>query len=104
MGEEMITGYTGPWAASRICGTSTHCAIFQPVEKGPQRRLFDAREATIAECQVAAAAPDLLTAMESLFEHCAMIHNRWGEGCNLKEANAALAAGRAAIAKARGQE
>ena len=49
------------------------------------------------------AAPDLLAALESLFEHCAMPHKHWGEGSNAKEADAAITAGLAAIRKAKGE-
>jgi hypothetical protein len=49
-----------------------------------------------------AAAPDLLKAMESLFNNCQMIHSHWGDNSNAKEADAAIAAARAAIAKATG--
>lgn len=49
-----------------------------------------------------AAAPDMLEALEALFKNCSMIHNTWGDGCNQREADAAIAAGRAAIAKAKG--
>jgi hypothetical protein len=49
-----------------------------------------------------AAAPDMLAAIEGLFEHCAMVHKRWGEGHNQREADAAIKAAHAAIAKARG--
>jgi len=45
-------------------------------------------------------APDLLEATKSLFEHCVMVHKHWGDGGNQKEAHAAIAAARAAIAKA----
>jgi hypothetical protein len=45
---------------------------------------------------------ELLAALESLFEHCAMVHSKWGEDSNLDLANAAQAGARAAIAKARG--
>ncbi|MDX9972247.1 MAG: hypothetical protein RBU21_04550 [FCB group bacterium] len=51
-----------------------------------------------------AAAPELLDALKGLFEHCAMIHRVWGDGSNQKEADAAIAAGKAAIAKAEGRE
>ena len=51
--------------------------------------------------QLAAAAPELLGALEALYKHCSMIHNVWGEGCNRKEANAAIQAGRDAITKAK---
>ena len=50
-----------------------------------------------------AAAPDLLAALEGLFEQCAMVHKKWGDGANGKEADAAQAAARAAIAKAKGE-
>ena len=49
-----------------------------------------------------AAAPELLAALKGLFEHCAMIHRVWGDGSNQKEADAAIAAGKAAIAQAEG--
>lgn len=44
---------------------------------------------------------DLVAALEGLFEHCAMIHKHWGEGCNQKEANEAKERALAAIAKAK---
>ena len=47
-------------------------------------------------------APDLLKALEDLFEQCSMVHTRWGEGSNQIEADAAVTAGRAIIAKAKG--
>ena len=56
----------------------------------------------VANARLIVAAPDLLAAVEALFQHCSMIHNVWGDGCNQKEANAAIDAGRAAIAKATG--
>lgn len=39
-------------------------------------------------------------ALKGIFEHCVMTHKHWGEGCNRKEADAAIAAGREAIANA----
>ena len=53
-----------------------------------------------ANARLIAAAPDLLAALQGLFEHCAMIHKHGGDGDNQKQANAAEAAARAAIAKA----
>lgn len=53
-----------------------------------------------ANARLIAAAPELLAALQSLFDHCAMVHKHWGEGCNQKQADAAIAAGRAAIIKA----
>lgn len=55
-----------------------------------------------ANARLIAAAPDLLDALERLFEHTAMIHNGWGEIDNTKEANSAIRDARAAIAKAKG--
>lgn len=53
-----------------------------------------------ANARLIAAAPELLAALEALFANCSMIHNVWGDGCNRKQADAAIAAARAAIAKA----
>lgn len=57
-----------------------------------------------ANARLIAAAPELLAALENLFEHCAMMHKHWGEASNAKEAEAAIQAGRAAIAKATGND
>jgi hypothetical protein len=50
-----------------------------------------------------AAAPELLTSLKGLFEHCAMVHKHWGTNCNAKEAAQAIARAEAAIAKAEGR-
>lgn len=50
-----------------------------------------------------AAAPELLEALKDLYAQCAMIHKYGGEACNQREANAAIARGLAAIAKAEGR-
>jgi hypothetical protein len=49
-----------------------------------------------------ASAPELLAALNGLFEHCAMIakYGGGGEGDNTKQADAALKAARAAIERA----
>lgn len=52
------------------------------------------------DCPLHAAAPDLLSALQSLFVHCAMIHKYGGESDNTKQADAAVKAARAAIARA----
>lgn len=44
--------------------------------------------------------PELVEALEGLFRECTMVHTRWGNGCNQREADAAIAAARAALAKA----
>lgn len=46
--------------------------------------------------------PEILEAVENLFEHCAMVHKHWGDGSNQKEADEAIKAARAAIAKVKG--
>lgn len=56
-----------------------------------------------ANARLISAAPELLKALEALFEHCSMIHKHWGDGCNSKQASAAQELGRAAIRKARGE-
>ena len=56
-----------------------------------------------ANARLIAAAPELLAALKALYKHCAMIHKHWGDGCNQKQADAAIAAGHAAIKKAKGQ-
>ena len=54
--------------------------------------------------ELIAAAPDLLEALESLFENCAMVHKKWGDDFNQKEADAAIKQAKAAIAKAKGNQ
>ncbi len=55
------------------------------------------------EVEAQAAIIDELTeALEGLFENCAMIHKSWGDGDNSKQADAAIQAALAAIAKAKG--
>jgi hypothetical protein len=59
-------------------------------------------EQATANARLIAAAPELLAALEGLFEHCAMVHKHWGDACNRLEADAAERAARAAVAKVRG--
>jgi hypothetical protein len=56
-----------------------------------------------ANARLIAAAPEMLEALQNLYLHCAMIHTKWGEGSNQKEASAAMNAGRRAIKKALGE-
>lgn len=43
----------------------------------------------------------LITALEGLFEHCALIHKHWGDGDNTKLANAAESFARDTLAHAK---
>ena len=62
-----------------------------------------ADETAPANAALIAAAPDLLEALEGLFEHCAMVHKHWGDGSNQREADTAIKQAQAALAKARGK-
>lgn len=56
-----------------------------------------------ANARLIAAAPELLGALAALFEHCAMVHKHWGDGNNLKEADAAIRDARALLARVQGE-
>jgi hypothetical protein len=55
---------------------------------------------TKADARLIAAAPELLEALQGLFAQCAMVHRYWGDNGNAKQADDAIKAARAAIAKA----
>jgi hypothetical protein len=59
--------------------------------------LFERVHATEADMRLAAAAPALRDALRSVFEHCALVHKHWGEGCNQRQADAAIAGARALL-------
>ena len=61
------------------------------------------RTSPMADAALIAAAPDLLAALQGLFENCAMVHNHWGDNSNQRQASAAIDAARAVIASARGE-
>lgn len=48
--------------------------------------------------------PDAIQALRGLFEHCAMIHARWGDHDNTREAQAAIEQARAVLARVDGAE
>lgn len=79
------------------------CAVSAP-ESAHRPIPPEHRDALMGPASVVDAAPDMLAALKGLFEHCAMVHARWGDGSNQKEADAAIEAGRAAIAKAEGKK
>lgn len=92
-----ISGYSG-WNSYCIrANNNIHLATVGDVD-----RFF--QDDNESNARLIAAAPDLLEALKALFENCCMIHSHWGDGCNQKEADAAIRAAKAAIAKAEGGE
>ena len=73
--------------------------------KGEARFLVRCDEADTVEGMrlLAEAAPRLLAALEALFRECSIIHKHWGEDCNQKQSDAAIAAAMAAVKQARGE-
>lgn len=57
-----------------------------------------------ANARLLVAAPELFAALQALFEHCVMTHKHWGEGDNMKQADAAQAAAHLAMSKVRGNQ
>jgi hypothetical protein len=45
---------------------------------------------------------ELVAVLSALFEHCAMVHSKWGDHCNREEASAAVESGRNLLAKLEG--
>jgi hypothetical protein len=60
--------------------------------------LFERVHATESDMRLAAAAPALRDALAAILEHCSLVHKHWGAGCNQRQADAAEAAARAALA------
>ena len=52
-----------------------------------------------ANARLIAKAPELVKAIADLFEQCAMVHKHWGEGSNIKQANAAIERATALLAE-----
>lgn len=100
MAKEKPTPHTpGPWKLEREPDEILGELIRVQTPLGPVCTLVGDE----ADAHLIAAAPDLLAALSALFEHCAMVHKHWGDGSNQREADAAIAAGRAAIARAEGR-
>lgn len=82
----------GPWTTTNewITAFGFYIAVASP---RPYREEMYANAALIAD------APAMLQALRDLYEHCTMVHKRWGEDSNQKEADAAIKAGAVLIAK-----
>jgi len=103
----METKHTpGPWildSGRTIKTQSGDFYITYGTEKKTGNPLFRNFCELDENARLIASAPELLAALEGLFEQCAMVHKHWGDGANGKQADAAIAAGRAAIARAKGE-
>lgn len=101
----MTTHTPGPWRVGgnsvtngvQIFKDSDYPALSEPICTMPRKGVGRS-----ANARLIASAPDLLAALQGLFEHCSMVHKRWGDGSNQREADAAIAAAREAIRKATG--
>lgn len=97
----------GPWARTNLT-IHTVSTTDRPALK--LARVYDAPESdgpaspeeATANARLLAAAPELRAALAALYEHCAMVHKHWGGGSNQEQANAAIAAGRALLARLEG--
>ena len=97
----MNTQHTpGPWKSTVYHNSENGDTRIEIESAGQPYRICRVHLDNTANARLIAAAPELLEALENLYRHCAMIHSQWGEGSNQREADAAIAAGHAAIAKA----
>ena len=94
----------GPWKVDKGCFTVRAECLPVVAATGLDHGVVCVAVQSTSDARLIAAAPDLLCAMQELFEQCAMIHRYGGDACNQKEADAAIKAGLAAIAKATGGE
>jgi hypothetical protein len=76
---------------------------FDPRTEARFERTEELERKREARQRVRDAAPDMLKALEALFEHCAMVHKHWGDGSNQRQADEAIKAAQAAIKKAKGE-
>lgn len=91
----------GPWTHSHhIIGTAEGVICRMASSEGcagiGRNHTVQTQEANAA---LIADAPAMLQALRDLYERCAMVHKRWGEDSNQKEADAAIKAGAALIAR-----
>jgi hypothetical protein len=99
----------GPWALEWSgAGYNRQAEVIADIpgkklDKWSIGRIHNMGEETEPNARLIAAAPELLAALAGLFEHCAMIHKHWGDGDNQQQADAAIDAALAAIAKAEGR-
>lgn len=97
MTTEALQGHTpGPWTHKATAGD--HDFAVYPEATGRDVALV--RDFNEANARLIAAAPEMLEALQQLYEHCSMVHKHWGDGSNQREADAAIKAGLAAIARA----
>jgi len=88
-------GHTpGPWTAKIMRGTI-------PITGAGGERVAYAYQGE-SDARLIAAAPMMLEALRGLFAQCVMVHKHWGGSDNKAQADAAIAAARAAIATATG--
>src|ERR1700690_3582796 len=98
----MNTEHTpGPWSEPVIYGANS---FFFEIRSTDLRARQIAIVNRIEDASLISAAPDMLDALQVLFEHCAMVHNKWVDESNQKQADAVIQSARAAIPKAKGEK
>ena len=96
----------GPWTVGGelVSKAGTSIEIASVWDNGhPQRRDAPSFDEAEANRQLIALAPEVYEVLVALFEHCAMIHNVWGDGCNQKQSDEAQRRGKAILKKVRGE-
>lgn len=90
----------GPWEFHYMQGANILLPLANNLACGIAMQLGDGTDGQLAaNVRLISEAPAMAQALRDLFEHCAMIHKHWGDGCNLREANAAEARARAILAR-----
>lgn len=99
--------WTGaPWETSYLIPHGSADGAWGVCEAGGGdmvAHVADDRPDAEAVARLIAEAPAMYAALDALFEHCAMVHARWGDGSNQHAAAAAIAAGRATLARVKGE-